>query len=66
MRDFFERTLSTLELHFWQAMAGTTGTALIWRRRIRPLQPFLVFLCAGALTFVLGRWAGVLLLAVFD
>ena len=66
MRTFFDHTLSAAELHFWQAMAGTTGMALAWRRRFRPLLPFLVFLCAGALTFALGRLAGQLLLALFD
>lgn len=66
MRTFFDHTLSAAEVHFWQAMAGTTGMALAWRKRFRPLQPFLVFLTAGALTFALGRLAGQLLLALFD
>jgi hypothetical protein len=65
MRTFFEHTLSAAEFRFWQAMAGTTGMALAWRSRFRPLQPFLIFLCAGALTFALGRLAGQLLLALF-
>lgn len=66
MRTLFTHALSTVELHFWQAMAGTTGMALAWRRRFRTFQPFLVFLSAGALTFILGRFAGQLLLALFD
>ncbi|MCJ7512784.1 MAG: hypothetical protein MUO23_07420 [Anaerolineales bacterium] len=66
MRTVFEHTLSIVEIRFWQAMATTTGLALGWRQRFRPLQPFVVFLCAGVLTFLLGRLAGQLLLALVD
>jgi len=66
MRTLLDHTLNTFELHFWHALAGTTGMALAWRRRFRPLQPFVVFLAAGGLTFVLGRIAGQLLLALLD
>jgi hypothetical protein len=66
MRTFFEHTRNSFELHFWHTMAGTTGLALAWRRRFRSFQPFVVFLAAGTLTFILGRFAGQLLLALFD
>jgi hypothetical protein len=66
MRTILEHTVDSLELHFWHAMAGTTGLALAWRRRFRSLQPVVIFLAAGTLTFFLGRFAGQLLLALLD
>ncbi len=56
----------TIELRFWQVVAASTGAALSWRDRLRRLQPYLVFLGGGAATFLLGRVAGRLLLALFD
>lgn len=54
--------LHALEVHVWQAAAATSGAALAWRNRLRPFQHVIGYALAGAGTFLLGRWAGVLLL----
>jgi hypothetical protein len=51
-----------IELQLWQAAASTSGAALTWRARLRPFQHLFFYAFAGAGTFLLGRWAGALLL----
>lgn len=64
MTPFTDRTMTFIRLVFWRFAASTTKQALLHHATLRKAAPLMSMLAFAFLAYVIGRWAGLILLAV--
>lgn len=64
MITFTDRTMTFARLVFWRFAASTTKQALQHHATLRKAAPLMSMLAFAFLAYIVGRWAGLLLLAV--
>jgi len=62
--SFTDRTVTYARLAFWRFAASTTKLALQHHATLRKAAPLMPMLAFAFLAYLIGRWAGLLLLAV--